>query len=210
MAGIRRRLGAAPAQKAPVLVADLRAMVTALPDTVIGRRDRALVLVGWCGAFRRSELAALEVGDLAFDDRGLVVTLRKSKTDQEGLGRKVPVPYGRSADTCPVRALRAWLEAAGITSGRVFRRVDRGRVGASLTAHGVARVVKKLAGRVGLNVSDFSGHSLRAGLVTSAALAGVVHQRISKVTGHRNGYGVSLYVRPANDDVEHAANAAGL
>ena len=112
--GIRRTHGVAQDAKAPVLVDELRGMVRNLRRGVIGIRDRALLLVGFAGAFRRSELVALDFADLRFTSDGLVITLRRSKVDQEGEGRKLGIPYGSNPDTCPVRSLKAWLEAAGI------------------------------------------------------------------------------------------------
>jgi site-specific recombinase XerD len=106
--GIRRTLGTAPAQKAPTLTEDIVAMVASADSGIIGLRDRALMLLGFAGAFRRSELVALDVADLEFNRDGLTATLRRSKTDQEGAGRKVGIPYGASPETCPVRTLQAW------------------------------------------------------------------------------------------------------
>src|SRR5277367_4001382 len=145
--GIRRSLGTAPAQKAPALTDDIRAMIGVADDGLIGLRDRALILLGFAGAFRRSEVVGLDVADLAFGKDGLTVTLRRSKTDQAGEGRKIGVPYGSNPDTCPVRVLQAWLEATGITDGPVFRSINRhGQMLRSrLAAADVARVVKKLA-----------------------------------------------------------------
>jgi integrase len=129
-AGIRRERGTAPRQVAPLLAGHVRALVGALPRTLLGMRDRALLLVGFAGAFRRSELAALRVEDLDWTDEGLKVRLRRSKTDQEGEGRTVEIPRGARAALCPVRALEAWLTAAGVTAGAVFREVTRhGAVG---------------------------------------------------------------------------------
>jgi len=123
MKGIRRTLGTAPAQKAPTLTEDIRAMVDTTDVGIIGIRDSALVLLGFSGAFRRSELVALDVADCAFGKDGLTVKLRRSKTDQDGLGRKIGIPYGTNPDTCPVRTIQAWLDVAGITSGSLFRRL---------------------------------------------------------------------------------------
>ena len=172
--GIRRKLGVAQRQAAPVCVPELRAMTATLPDGLRGVRDRAMLLVGFAGAFRRSELVGLDVADLAFDAEGLTVTLRRSKTDQEGAGRKVGVPYGSDPATCPVRALRAWLEATGIEVGALFVGVNRhGRLtGKRLAGVDVARLVKRCAEAAGLDPARFSGHSLRAGLATAAAKAG--------------------------------------
>jgi len=118
--GIRRTKGTAQARKAPLLAAQvIRALATMRTDTV-GLRDRALLLIGFSGAFRRSELVALDVADVEVGEDGITVTLRRSKTDQEGAGRKVGNPRGSNADTCSARALQAWLIAAGITEGRCF------------------------------------------------------------------------------------------
>jgi site-specific recombinase XerC len=113
--GIKRTHGVAPKQKAPILTEDLRVMLRMLPRNLRGIRDRALLLVGFAGAFRRSELVALNVGDLKFKQQGLLLDLRRSKTDQEGEGRQVAIPYGLHQETCPVHALHGWLEAALIS-----------------------------------------------------------------------------------------------
>jgi integrase len=119
--GIRRALGSAPDQKHAAITAEVRAMVETLsPTTLIGVRDRALLLVGFAGAFRRSELVSLDVADVTFGADGLTVQLRRSKTDQEGEGRRVGLPFGSNPLTCPVRALRAWLDVAVIARGPFF------------------------------------------------------------------------------------------
>jgi integrase len=129
MKGIRRTMGTAPAQKAAALTDDIRTMVEAAGDGTIGARDRALILLGFAGAFRRSELVGLDVADCAFGKDGLTVTLRRSKTDQDGAGRKIGIPYGSNPDTCPVRTIQAWIEHAGIGAGPLFRSINRhGRV----------------------------------------------------------------------------------
>ena len=115
LGGIRRTKGAKPAQKAPATAERIAAMLEGIPDTLRGRRDRALLTFGFAGAFRRSELVALEVSDLAFEPDGLRVQIRHSKTDQEGQGHEVAVPHG--ARLLPVRAVQAWIAAAGIMEG---------------------------------------------------------------------------------------------
>jgi site-specific recombinase XerC len=130
MKGIRRTLGTAPAQKAPALTDDIRAMIDATDAGLIGARDRALILLGFAGAFRWSELVGLDAADCAFGKDGLTVTLRRSKTDQIGAGRKVGIPHGSNPETCPVRTMQAWTEQAGVSSGPVFRSISsHGRVG---------------------------------------------------------------------------------
>lgn len=207
--GIRRTHGSAQTQKAPVLGNQLRTMLVELPDTLSGRRDRALLLVGFSGAFRRSELVALAVSDLTFTSEGLTVMLRKSKTDQEGQGRKVGLPYGSASATCPVRSMQAWLELSGIKEGAVFRSVNRhGGIGAALSGIDVARIVKRSAEAVGLDPKLFAGHSLRAGLATTAAKAGKQAHAIMKQTGHKSVAMVNRYIRDAELFSDNAA--AGL
>lgn len=212
MKGIRRTLGTAPVQKAPTLTDDIRAMVDDTDAGVIGTRDRALLLLGFAGAFRRSELVALELEDCAFGKDGLTVTLRRSKTDQESAGRKIGIPYGSNPDTCPVRTLQAWIELAGIATGALFRSINRhGQAQAGrLSGIDVARVVKKLATRAGLDPAKYAGHSLRAGHATSAAIAGASERSIMKQTGHRSVQMVRRYIRDGSLFRENSAGKLGL
>jgi integrase len=212
MKGIRRTLGTAPAQKAPTLTDDIRAMVDATDAGLIGTRDGALLLLGFAGAFRRSELVALDLEDCAFSKDGLTVTLRHSKTDQESAGRKIGIPYGSNPETCPVRTCQTWIESAGIATGPLFRSINRhgqvhqGRLGGL----DVARVVKKLAERAGLDAAKYSGHSLRAGHATSAAIAGASERSIMKQTGHRSVQMVRRYIRDGSLFRENSAGKLGL
>ena len=115
--GIKRKLGTAAVQKAPALTDDIRAMVGITDLGLIGLRDRALILLGFAGAFRRSEVVGLDVEDCSFGKDGLTVRLRRSKTDQERQGRKIGIPYGSNPETCPVRVLQAWMEQVALTGG---------------------------------------------------------------------------------------------
>ncbi len=195
--GIQRTLGTAQKGAAPLLSDALATAVAALPPTLTGTRDRALLLLAFAGAFRRSELVALLVDDLGFEARGLAVTLRRSKTDQEAAGRVVPIQHA-PANVCAIRALQAWLTANSITTGPVFRAINRwGTLSpAHLTAHYVGAVVKAAAAAAGLTVAEFSAHSTRAGFCTSAALCGATNRQIMKITGHRRHETVDRYVRP--------------
>jgi site-specific recombinase XerD len=210
--GIRRTLGTASLQKAPALTNDIRSMVDASDCGIIGARDRALVLLGFAGAFRRSELVALDVENCAFGKDGLTVTLRRSKTDQEGKGRKVGIPYGANPETCPVRVLQEWIEQAGVTSGTLFRSINRhARVLArGLAPIDVARIIKKLALRAGLDPAKYAGHSLRAGHATSAAIAGASERSIMNQTGHRSVQMVRRYIRDGSLFRENSAGKLGL
>ncbi len=212
MKGIRRTKGTASEQKTPTLTEDIRAMVDATDAGIIGTRDRSMVLLGFAGAFRRSEIVALDVEDCTFGKDGLTVTLRRSKTDQDGVGRKIGIPYGSNPDTCPVRTIQTWLEMAGIDSGPLFRSINRhGKVRAGrLSGIDVARVVKKLAKRAGLDPSKYGGHSLRAGHATSAAIAGAKERSIMKQTGHRSVQMVRRYIRDGSLFRENSTGKLGL
>jgi site-specific recombinase XerD len=210
--GIRRTLGTAQLTKTPLLTADIRRMVNGLPDTLAGRRDRALLLLGFAGGFRRSELAALNVDDVQSTDDGLVIKLRRSKTDPEGKGRDVGIPYGSNPSTCPVRSLTAWKTAAGIAEGALFRGVDRhGRVGTvRLHKDSVGLVVKRAAEAAGLDPAKYAGHSLRAGLATQAYLNGAGELAIMRQTGHRSLAMVRRYIRDGSLFRENPAAKLGL
>ena len=142
---------------------------------------------------------ALDVADLAFGPEGVALTIRRDKTDQEGEGRVVPVPFSSSAEVCPVRSLRAWLDAAEILEGAVFRSVDRhGKVSPSrLSDRHVALIVKRAVASIGGEAAAFAGHSLRAGFATSAARAGRPDRDIMRQTGHRSRTVFDRYVRAA-------------
>jgi integrase len=209
--GMRRELGTAQRRVAPVTVPELRAMLDALPDGLAATRDRALLVCGMVGALRRSELVALDVADVAETDKGLVVTVRRSKVDQEAAGAKVPLPRGAHAATCPVRALRAWLDASGVTSGALFRAVDRhGNVGERLAGADAARIVKRTAARAGLDAATFSGHSLRAGLATQAARSGKSDRAIMAQGRWKSRTMVDRYVRDGALFRDCAADGLGL
>lgn len=208
MRGIRREHGSAQRQAKPLLRDDLFAVLAATGDGIRDLRDRALLLIGFAGGFRRSELAAITCEDIERVRQGLVITLRRSKTDQDGLGRKIGVPYGRSK-WCPVAALECWLAAAGIGDGPVFRRVDRhGRVWAEhLSAEAVSLVVRERVAAAGYDPSGFSGHSLRSGFATSAAQAGVSSWRIRQQTGHASDAMLARYIRDGELFIDNAAGA---
>jgi site-specific recombinase XerD len=195
--GIRRTLGVAQKVKTPLVADGVRSLVTASPANLLGLRDRALILIGYAGGFRRSSLAMIEVSDIADRADGIGITLQKSKTDQEGVGRVVPIPFGTQAATCPVSALRAWLAAAGITHGPVFRGVDRhGRVSAhGLNPDSIARLLRRSAARAGLMTANLAGHSLRSGLVTQCAINRVSPFATMEVTGHKSLAVLRLYAR---------------
>lgn len=212
MSGIRREKGVRQHGKAPILIDDLRKMVLSLPASEAGVRDRAILLLGFAGAFRRSELVSLDCEDVAFEKEGAVITLRRSKTDQEGAGVKKAIPYGNNGATCPVLALREWLTVAGISEGAVFRGIDRHgtMTDKRLSGRAVALIVKRTAKAVGIDPERFSGHSLRAGLVTQAAINGASESSIMSQTGHKSVAMVRRYIRDGNLWRDNPAGKVGL
>lgn len=209
--GILRVHGTAQQGKSPVWTEHLRRMVAELPHNMLGVRDRALLLLGFAGGMRRSELVGLNVEDLAFEQEGLILSIRRSKTDQTGEGRLVGIPYGSRLDTCPLRAVQTWLRQSGLTAGPLFRYVDRhGNVGPKrLSGNAVALVVQRYAVAAGLK-GDFAGHSLRAGLATTAAANGVQERSIAKQTGHRSLEVLRRYIRDGDLFRQNAAASVGL
>lgn len=207
MLGIRRTRGCLQRQVAPLLREDLSDFLSCLNGPTAAR-DRALILLGFAGAFRRSELVSLDIEDISRVSEGIVVLVKRSKTDQVGEGRKVAIPWARS-QLCAVKALDNWLAALGIADGPIFRPISKaGRVfDRRLSAQSVALILKRTADAAGHDASHFSGHSLRAGLVTSAVKAGAPMHKIMQQTGHRTLDMLMRYIRDASAFDE---NAAGL
>jgi integrase len=170
-----------------------------------------MLLLGYAGGFRRSELVALEVGDVEDTEDGLKVTIRRSKNDSEGQGRTLGIPFGSDPKTCPVRSYRKWIAAAGITEGPVFRGFrNQKMVAGGVTPQVIALVIKRTAGRVGLDVADLSGHSLRSGMCTSAARNGASERSIMKQSGHRSTVMVRRYIHDAELFADNASAKLGL
>jgi site-specific recombinase XerD len=208
MAGIRRSIGTAPNKKAAATADKLFAMTAQAGQTLAAVRDRAVLLLGFAMAARRSELVALDLADIEEVAEGLRVTIRGSKTDQDREGAVVAIPRGVIA--CPVAALKAWLAVAGITEGPLFRPINKsGKVGtARLTAQSVALIVKAGARRAGLDPRQFSAHSLRAGWITSAAKRRASIPKMMDVSRHKSIDTLLGYVRDAELFHDHAG--AGL
>jgi len=181
-------------------------------EALAGLHDRALLLVGFGGAFRRSELVSLDVADLRFARGSLVLTLRRSKTGQEGVCELKAIPRGEQPESCPARTLEAWLEASAISDGPIFRRVTCwGRVGRRrLSDRVVALVVKQRAEVAGLDPRRYAGHSRRAGLATAAARVGVEERDIMRQTGHRSERMVRKYIHEGQLFRNNAAGRVGL
>lgn len=239
--GIRRRLGTSPRKKAPATTEIVRRLLLSaqLPEVddaplsgpgapdmaststgvrkrraarLQALRDRALILIGFTGCFRRSELAALEVADFQFVEEGLEIQVRRSKTDQEGRGMVKRLPYSSQPALCPIRAVQAWWKAASISEGAAFRAIHRGgRVSDnSLTDRAVALIIKKLALRAGLDPGSFAGHSLRSGFATSAAKAGANLPDLMEQGGWKSERIALGYVRERGAWSHNAASQLGL
>lgn len=194
--GIKRTLLTRPTPKSAVLREELVALLAGLLDDLRGRRDRALLLLGFAGALRRSELVALQIEDVQFAHRKMTVLIRRSKTDQSGSGTVLTIPQIADVNLCPVRALRNWLHFAGLRTGPVFRAIDRwGNVAdTALTDQVVALILKNAATRAGLDAKVFAGHSLRRGLATQAAREQVPAYDIRKVTRHKSNAMLDRYL----------------
>jgi site-specific recombinase XerD len=222
--GIRGVIGTAKTPKAAAVGANILAMLATLGDTTAGRRDRALLLLGFASALRRSELVGLDVGPgqtpgdpaghgwIEFCDEGIRVRLARSKTDQQGEGRSVGVPFGVHPDTCPVSAVRAWLDHAGIVHGPLFRPV--GRAGTirldRLTDRSVALIVKRAAEAAGLDPATYAGHSLRSGHATTVAMNDGDERTIQAQLGHASAEMTRRYIREANIFRRSSAGKLGL
>lgn len=206
MSGIKRWHGCAQDQAKPLLKEDLFCVINAMGDGLKDARDRALLLIGFAGGFRRSEVVGLDVSDVEHVRQGVILRLRRSKTDQEGAGRKIGIPHGRTR-YCPVLALEAWLHVSGVETGPIFRPVDRhGRIAPNrLSGDAISVVVRERVAVAGLDPSGFSGHSLRAGFATSAAQAGVSSLKIRQQTGHASDAMLSRYIRDGELFIDNAA-----
>jgi len=212
-AGILRERGVAPRPKTALLVDELRAALATCGERHIDVRDRALVLVGFAGALRRSELVGLDVQDVRLEEgEGLVLRLRRSKTNQEGELEEVAVQYGSDPQTCPVRALQAWLATSAIVDGPLFRAVDRaGRIGGGrLTARIVGERVKKIGARSGLDPHSYAAHSLRSGFATSAARANKSEAAIMRQGRWKSIPVARRYIRAGSRWHDHAGAGIGL
>ena len=206
--GLTRLRGAASRKVAALREYHIEAMVAACPPTLIGTRDAAIIAVGFAGALRRSELCNLTCDDIEFVEHPaasrLWLTIRQSKTDQQGRGQRIAIVDG--GRICPIARLKRWLERAGITSGPLFQTMRRGGHlrGKPLHHSDIPRLVKQYAARIGLNPQDVAGHSLRAGFVTSAAVHHARLDKIMAVTRHRNPATVLGYIRDADAFSDHA------
>lgn len=210
--GLARAKGTAPRRVKALREEHIRAMIAQCPDSVIGVRDAALLALGFAAALRRSELCGLSVDDVAVlpqnrdHPRRMLLTIRRSKTDQAGNGQTIPIPEGRLIR--PIARVQDWLSASGVTHGPLFRAMRRGGSVQERPLHNsdIPRLVKRYAALIGLDPKEVSGHSLRAGFVTSAAAHRARLDKIMAVTRHTNPATVLRYVRDAEAFADHAGD----
>jgi integrase len=213
--GIGRKHGTPARRAAALTTTEVRKLCRACGAGLAGARDRALFLLGFAGALRRSELIGLNVAHVTWSDEGLKLLIERSKTDKQGEGAEIAIPRGKAEETCPVAALKDWLELAELTAGPLFRKVNRGGVveSARLSADGVRQILLKRAAAAGLKgtlAEPVSPHGLRAGFVTTAYRNGVPDEEIMGHTRHRSLTTMRSYVRRAKLSQASPAGKLGL
>ena len=197
--GIKRKLGVKQISKKPILLNDLKLIIQAITDEKNEFKkiqNKALILIGFAGGFRRSELVSIDYDDVDFVSEGVKINIKKSKTDQIGIGMVKAIPYFENTKFCPVVSLKDWINYAKINSGRIFKISDKS----------VALIIKKYALISGLDHSKYAGHSLRSGFATSTAETGADERSIMAMTGHKTTQMVRRYIQEANLFKNNALN----
>ncbi|MBH0176252.1 tyrosine-type recombinase/integrase [Fictibacillus sp. 23RED33] len=218
--GLRRRVAKdreeshriKPTQKKALSLQELLEFISHTDSSLKGLRDKALMLLGWATACRRSELVSLHLEDLEFTSKGLVVSLQHSKTNQMGNGEKKAVMYGKNPGTCPIRSVQKWIAAAKITHGPIFRPIGKGEKvkDIALSAHSVGHIVKEYAEICGYDKKDYGGHSLRRGLITTASEAGKDISSIKRQSGHKSDAMIYRYTEVTDLFKNNATEDIGL
>lgn len=213
MAGIKRELGTAPSQKKPLKTENIKLLIDSIGKLVwpIEVRDKAMILIGFSGAFRRSELVGIDIEHLSFDTNGVSIFIPQSKTDQEMRGRFVDIPFASNDQYCPVRSLQTWIRCARIERGPVFLQVHKGGkiIRKRLGGRSVALMLKRRCKSFGFS-DDIAGHSLRAGHVTSSIEKGVPETWIMRQTGHTSIDMLRKYERLNREFAANSAAKIGL
>jgi site-specific recombinase XerD len=197
--GIKRILGSHQKAKKPILINDLKLIIDVVDKDEKKEnkfKNKALILIGFSGGFRRSELVAIDYEDLDFVKEGVKIFVKRSKTDQSGEGMTKGIPYFSNPVYCPVVSLKKWIEKSGIKSGKIFDISDKS----------VALTIKKYAALAGLDSNKYSGHSLRSGFATSTAELGAEERSIMAMTGHKTTQMVRRYIQEANLFKNNALN----
>ena len=214
--GIRRVKGSIQKGKKPLLINHLKLIINAINEKNINEikklRDKAIILIGFGGGFRRSELISIDYEDLEFVSEGLKITIRKSKTDQFGEGMIKGLPYFTNEKYCPVVNLKKWLEISKIKSGPIFRRFFKGLslTDSRLTDQSVVLLLKQYLILAGIDNDNFAGHSLRSGFATVAADSGADERSIMNMTGHKTTQMVRRYIKEANIFKNNALNKINI
>ena len=198
--GIKRTNGSNQKGKKPILINDLKSLIKAIyrsnEKDFRKLRDKALVLIGFSGGFRRSELVDIEYEDIEFVEEGIKIFVKRSKTDQSGEGMTKAIPYFDNENFCPVKALKKWIEEVNLKNGKIFNISDKS----------VALIIKKYANYAGLDSNRYAGHSLRSGFATSTAESGADERSIMEMTGHKSTEMVRRYIKEANLFKNNALN----
>ena len=202
--GIKRRKGTVQKGKKPILINDLKKLIDVInqekePD-IKKLRNKALLIIGFSGGFRRNEIVSLNLEDIEFVFEGVKITVKKSKTDQFGEGMIKAIPHFNESLYCPVTTLKRWINISKIKTGALFRRFSKGSKLSNnrLTDQSIALIIKSYLGKAGINSHNYSGHSLRSGFATSAAEAGAEERSIMSMTGHKSTEMVRRYIKEAN------------
>jgi site-specific recombinase XerD len=202
--GIKRKMGTMQTGKKPILINHLKQIINIIDEQKIEKikklRNRTLILVGFSGGFRRTELISIDHEDLDFVDEGVKIILRRSKTDQFGEGQVKGLPYFNNEKYCPVTSLKNWMNLSKIKTGPIFRRFAKGSILTEhrLTDQSVVLIIKDCLKLAGIENQNFSGHSLRSGFATVAADSGADERSIMAMTGHKTTQMVRRYIRDAN------------
>jgi len=214
--GIRRRKGSLQKGKKPLLINNLKLLINVIDEfnneDLKKFRDRSILLIGFSGGFRRSEIVSLDYDDLNFVEEGLKINLKKTKTDQFGEGSLKGLPYFDNSQYCPVISIKKWIEISNIDSGPLFRRISKSKKLSKnrLSDQSVALLIKKYLKLAGIDNRNYSGHSLRSGFATSAAEAGAEERSIMAMTGHKSTEMVRRYIKEANLFKNNALNKLKL
>ena len=198
--GIKRRKGSNQKSKKPILISDLKLIIKAIDQSELKYlkklRNKALILTGFSGGFRRSELVAIENEDIEFVSEGVKIYVKRSKTDQSGEGMIKAIPYFDNEEFCPVTNLKNWINQGNIQNGKIFNISDKN----------VVLIIKKFARLAGLDQNKYAGHSLRSGFATSTAESGAEERSIMSMTGHKTTQMVRRYIKEANLFKNNALN----
>ena len=210
--GIKRRKGSIQKGKKPILINSLKIIINVIDEIIENEikrlRDRSIILIGFSGGFRRNEIVSLDFEDLDFVSEGLKINVKKSKTDQFGIGTIKALPYFKNSQYCPLISMKEWIKISNINSGPLFRRFTKGSKLSNnrLTDQTVALLIKEYLKLAGIENKNYSGHSLRSGFATSAAESGAEERSIMAMTGHKSTEMVRRYIKEANLFKNNALN----